>query len=601
MLLDQAVPAGIDRDRIDGLGEALEGFARDLLVLCKTFSVYPQGHPAPLRMAERLSKWFLPGTTGDVSVGVTPSKLFVEEHFFGAKDSRAEAIASYLHARKVMRVIWTSRVQTDDVLAFARVLATRGLKNADLRAELRAANVFSIDVDPLDVGKIHGAVSTQKLALDKDSVERGREAWLWLQDDTIQPDGIASVLHSGSLWEAGEKEATFIATLLFQHAHKLDEALFVLPEESRQKTLAQFGKLGKALSVVELAKIIDREARRGNLDSKSLSGLLGELETETLVDIMAAVVARGSGSTERVASIFRFLAPKGELEGILPLVEARFSPGGSRGFALEIWNVVESFLLNLKEEKFFGDDYYDSLNNITQREPEPSESDDLAEFKEDPEIHVDWMYFGLARDQGGDTIPKLLDRVRARVSVLPVSQLLMLVLEIDRTMPGAFRGEPKLVRQIFSKLISNIRVLDRAEQWAAIELARAHETSILDVALTALLKEQRLAGRRFLVELLSSLSAASTPEMIARACNAPWYFVRNVATVLGCRKERTNASILQALLDHPHKKVRREAMKSLGALGAPAKRVLEEFAGDIAKNADDRRLARTILHRMGSK
>jgi HEAT repeat protein len=150
-------------------------------------------------------------------------------------------------------------------------------------------------------------------------------------------------------------------------------------------------------------------------------------------------------------------------------------------------------------------------------------------------------------------------------------------------------------------MVSSIRLVGRAEQRAVVEFARRHEESILDAALTALLKERRIAGRRLLVELLSSLSAASTAQMVSRARNAPWYFIRNIVTILGRRRERTSVPVLEALLDHPHEKVRREVLRSLGRMGGPGRRIIVRFAGDATRNRRERLFAKGVLDRMGSR
>jgi HEAT repeat protein len=49
--------------------------------------------------------------------------------------------------------------------------------------------------------------------------------------------------------------------------------------------------------------------------------------------------------------------------------------------------------------------------------------------------------------------------------------------------------------------------------------------------------------------------------------NAPWYYLRNMAYILGRIGNETNADILQALLLHKDKRVHKEALKSIGQTG----------------------------------
>jgi hypothetical protein len=593
-----------EQPRVDQLGESLEVFARDLLILSKTSSVYPKGHPAPQRMATRLAGWAPPGAAGNVLIGVTPSRLLLDGHFFGTKGSRTEAVAAFLHERKIMRLIWTAQVRVFDVIAFTSLLGTTPWTGAELRRELRAANAFSIDVDPLDVSKIHAALrtKTETVVPGKGAEERGRETWLWLQDDAIQPDGIASVLRSDDLWTATEKHAAAVCALLFRHGQGLDEALGRLPANGREEVLARLGVLGNSLPVAEVAKIIDLAAAKPDLGDESLSGLVRDISTDDLVDILAGVVALGGGSTARLARVFRCVAPSGAVDEMLPLIDARFASGENRGVALEVWRALEAFLIGLDEQKFFGDDYVEALETMAQCELQTEDTETTGPFQEDPESHVDWICLTLAQDEGEEEgIGRLRQRLGVRIAQLPIGQLFPLVLAVDRTVPELFSGQPELVHEVFSQMVSSIRLVGRAEQRAVVEFARRHEESILDAALTALLKERRIAGRRLLVELLSSLSAASTAQMVSRARNAPWYFIRNIVTILGRRRERTSVPVLEALLDHPHEKVRREVLRSLGRMGGPGRRIIVRFAGDATRNRRERLFAKGVLDRMGSR
>ena len=49
--------------------------------------------------------------------------------------------------------------------------------------------------------------------------------------------------------------------------------------------------------------------------------------------------------------------------------------------------------------------------------------------------------------------------------------------------------------------------------------------------------------------------------------NAPWYYLRNMAYILGRIGNETSADILQPLLLHKDKRVRKEAFKSIGQTG----------------------------------
>jgi hypothetical protein len=108
-MLPQATP------QPDELSTALEAFARDLLVLIKTFCVYPQGHPAPLRVAERLVEWSPPNGGAELSLGITPTKLLYADRIFGFEGSRAEAFSqAQTGFRRAWQLGWDLMRQAPD-------------------------------------------------------------------------------------------------------------------------------------------------------------------------------------------------------------------------------------------------------------------------------------------------------------------------------------------------------------------------------------------------------------------------------------------------------------------------------------------------------
>ncbi len=586
-----------DQERKD-LTKALEAFARDLLVLIKTFSVYPQGHPAPKRVAERLAQWSPTGERTEFSVGITPTRLLVENQFIGSDGSRIATLASLLHGRKVMRLSWGSRVLAEDVVAFASTLSSTHATGQELREQLRSAGVYTIGVVPLDIAKIHGTLSVfgQGAASADSSQSRGLDAWLWLQDDAVQPEDLLQALRSDALWELSGDEPAFPIKLLFQHGRKLDQAMGLLHGPDREGVRDHLLRAGSKIPVADLASIILAEVKRGQSGGEAVSCLLGQLGPEDLVELMASVVALSESASPRVIAAFRNLAPGIDAEQMLSLVEERLSQGEGRAHAVGIWRNLKSFLLDLEEGGFFGDDYLLDLEQLSQEEGEEDASRS-TEFSVDPEPHLDWIYFGLAAEKTSGAVARLHRRIQARLHVLSPLELLELITATNRTVPSLFREEPELAREVFAKLIAGVRLLDASERLAAIQFAQDHEELVLPVTLNALLRERRIATRRFLVDVLSALSPKTTESIVSRTLDAPWYYVRNVATVLGRRREACSAQVLEALLGYPHDKVRKEALRGLGKMSGAARNAVVKFARDPSKPADERILAERILSR----
>jgi HEAT repeat protein len=102
-----------------------------------------------------------------------------------------------------------------------------------------------------------------------------------------------------------------------------------------------------------------------------------------------------------------------------------------------------------------------------------------------------------------------------------------------------------------------------AEQQALVAFAVNHERCLLDTALKALAEEEKISIRYFLVSLLSCFSSAATPTFVTKSRTSLWYVARNLAIVLGQQGFPQGLPTLQALSNHPHPKVVREALKVL--------------------------------------
>jgi HEAT repeat protein len=71
-----------------------------------------------------------------------------------------------------------------------------------------------------------------------------------------------------------------------------------------------------------------------------------------------------------------------------------------------------------------------------------------------------------------------------------------------------------------------------------------------------------------IIHIIEDMGHAAIPAIKASiAINAPWYYLRNMAYILGRIGNETSADALRALLLHKDKRIRKEALKSLGQTG----------------------------------
>jgi hypothetical protein len=549
------------------LSKKVEGFALNLLHLIRGVRVYPAKHPSLMEVAKNVLDTAPLDPQGSLTIGITSKELVVSGEFIARK---ASSLASMLHARKVLQLLWTKDVTLDDVWTFARILSVPKLEGDELRRRLRA-EVFAIDIEPLKLDQIHSEImDTVKDSRDNPE-ERRRHAWLALMIQEAPPEQLVAALDSDEFWEAakaewmesGRGDSEGFANLLFKLGERLENALAILPDTRREQILGYLAQMGKCLSAKDLIRIVGHEGQEAGRLGPARSSLLREIDGERFVDLLAGLAAMGNQGTRRFVEVYRRFAPATKTDELLSLVRSRLAPGKDRGFAADVWKTIEDFIINLTENPFMDTEYSESLEFLMNPSDSTGPGEDSLILHEEPDEYLDQLILALAGEEEGDFSKKLLDRIRLRAEQLGPSRVLGLVKLVDRTCPGLLDTIPFFVKELFQRGLSTLTRMSSAEQQAFIAFAANHERCLLDTALKALTDEKKIGTRHFLVSLLACFSSDATPTFVTKARTSPWYVTRNLAIVLGQQGSAQGLPTLQALSNHSHPKVVKEALRAL--------------------------------------
>ncbi|HVP78028.1 MAG TPA: HEAT repeat domain-containing protein [Thermodesulfobacteriota bacterium] len=549
------------------LSRKVEAFASNLLHLIRGARVYPAKHPTLLEVAKNVLDSAPLSPEGSLTIGITSKELIVSGEFVAGKASN---LASMLHARKVLRLLWTKDVTLDDVWTFARVITGPKLEGDALRQKLRS-EVFAIDIEPLKLDQIHSEIVDTAKSPEDSAEERRRHAWLALMIQEAPPEQLVAALDSDEFWEAaraewmesGRGDSEGFTKLLLKLGDRLENALALLPDRHREKILGYLAQIGKCLSAKDLVRIIGHEGQESGRLGPGRSSLLREIDGERFVDLLAGLAAMGNQGTRRFAEVYRRFAPLTKTDDLLSLVRSRLAPGKDGGFAAEVWKTIEDFIINLAENPFMDAEYSESLEFLMNPSVSTDAEQDSLILHEEPEEYLDQLILALAGEEEEDFRKRLLDRIRLRAEQIGPFRVLGFVKLVDRTFPGLLDTTPFFVRELFQRGLSALATTSFAEQQALVAFAVNHERCLLDTALKALTEEKKIATRHFLVSLLSCFSSAATPTFVTKARTSPWYVARNLAIVLGQQGLPQGRPTLQALSNHPHPKVVREAIKAL--------------------------------------
>jgi hypothetical protein len=557
---------GQKKTEVSLLSRKVEAFALSLLHLIRAVRVYPAKHPTLLEVAKNALDIAPLDREGSLTIGITSRELVVSGEFIAGK---ASSLASMLHARKVLKLIWTKDATLDDVWTFARVISVPKLEGDALRRRLRS-EVFAIDIEPLNLDQIHSEIMDTVKDSEDNPEERRRHAWLALMIQEAPPEQVIAALDSDEFWEAakaewmqsGRGDSEGFTKLLLKLGERLENALAILPDKRREEILDYLAQMGKCLSARDLVRIVGHEGQESGRLGPAKGSLLREIDGERFVDLLAGLAAMGNQGTRRFAEVYRRFAPLTKTDELLSLVRSRLAPGKDGGFAAEVWKTIEDFIINLTENPFMDTEYSESLEFLMNPSASASPEDSLI-LHEEPDEYLDQLILALAGEEEEDFRKRLVARIRLRAEQLGPFQVLGFIKLVDRTFPGLLDTVPFFVKEFFHKGLSALPKTSFAEQQALVGFAVNHERCLIDTALKALIDEKKISTRHFLVSLLSCFSSAATPTFVTKARTSPWYVARNLAIVLGHQGVPQGLPTLQALSNHPHPKVVREAVKSL--------------------------------------
>jgi len=558
---------GQKKREVSLLSRKVEAFALNLLHLIRAVRVYPAKHPTLLEVAQSVLNSVPLDPQGSLTIGITSKELVVLGEFVAGK---ASTLASMLHKRKVLKLLWTKDATLDDVWIFARVISVPKLEGDALRQKLRS-EVFAIDVEPLKLDQIHGEIMDTNKDSEGSPDERRRHAWLALMIEEAPPEQLAAAFGTDEFWEAakaewmesGRGDSEGFTKLLLKLGERLENALVLLPDKRREEILGYLAQMGKCLSARDLVRIVGHEDQGSGRLGPAKSSLLREIDGERFVDLLAGLAAMGNQGTRRFVEVYRRFAPLTQTDELLSLVRSRLAPGKDGGFAAEVWKTIEDFIINLTENPFMDTEYSESLEFLMNPSASTTPQDDSLILHEEPDEYLDQLMLALANEEEEDFRKRLLDRIRLRAEQLGPFRVLGFVKLVDRAFPGLLDSIPFFVKELFERALSALPRASFAEQQALVAFAVNHEKCLLDTALKALTEEKKISKRHFLVTLLSCFSSAATPTFVTKSRTSPWYVARNLAIVLGQQGFPQSLPTLQALSSHNHPKVVREALKAL--------------------------------------
>jgi hypothetical protein len=588
---------------------ALEHFSRDLLFLIKSIRVYPSGHPSIDSANERLVDWWLPDDPEFVRLGITRTELTLDSHFYGGPRSRITALAGLLHGRKISSIQIDRGVPAMHFIFLAHLLNSPTVEDGPPLVEaVEAYGITGIKLETLDVSRVHdGLAKVAKTAEDEDgeldAKSKGHQAWLWLQSESLRPEDVAHALTSQDLWsnaDQSSEEAFRLGFLLSGLGQRLDQGLGFLDPDQKSNVLSRLQSVGKRITPEQLAKIVAQCPDNASLQREGMLALVGDMEGDKLLDLMAGVVSVENPGADRFLEVYKQFSPPDGYDLTLDMVRKRLKDGDHRGFAIDVWKNLESLLLNIFTDSFMEEDYSSSLDDIAKGAIPLGGYDIGQDFGEDAQPHLDMVYLSLAISVGGHLEKpwdELFARLRRRLAEGDILSTTPLIDSISAMAPYALKSQPGILIEIVDTCCTRASMVSpELRRWLK-KFVKQHSDDLFEHLLSTLKETPRISLRRLQVELLSAMDHSTTPKLISLARSAQWYFTRNLLIVLGRRGDYAALPFIISALDHDEYRVRREALRTLANFSISGREVLESYALDNGRHAKERDLAFSIIER----
>jgi len=606
--------------------ESIERFVRQLLVTYKATKLYPSASDIPRDSAEDLVTMVqqLLRERSDLRVGVTKTTLLFDGEAILPQQAAFGALATELYEREVAEVCFHDGTTSREVLSFLRAV----LDPAEVieRTGGFEQRLWDLQVDSITVRSVETRV------IDADELGDGASAWpppdedvdAILQDPRmLRPgdrrtlvrfasDGVLLAGYVGRVARREEAEdmpvtrAAELLTLLARFASSS-------PEGEREVLLESLG---------EAALGLEPNLRRGVLGSRLLHdarvddtvrAVLEQLDPERLCDALAEGPGKGDVARDGLARALRNLlalnlAPR---ESVLAAARTSMRARGvDEAFIASVVNDVLPVQLHPGSTPGeSGEDISDTLRLIDLALV-PGDTDDRAMDGlrreatvgiSDGEVLLSLVTLIALTDDAADFdalmavaqegLTLALETGEYAAAADAAEALAALEQDEGRDREQRARARNALVAMAdmerMRSIVRGIRLHDRGtlEREACERLLSTLGSRTITPLLELLADEVDMSLRKTLVGLIAVLGGSHLDELGARTDDARWYFVRNVASILGSTHDEGALPYLERTLRHADARVRRESMRAVAEIGGP--RAEEPLVGALG-DADPR-------------
>jgi len=368
------------------IAQRATGVARALVGAARAAALYSRDHPAAQAAVERLSAAIATATSGEfLTLGIAPDTLLVdgEPVATSGEPGVVTEAAAYLHARDLLRIDFTGRIDAATIDALLRLLA-EDVEAVRARGGIAAAWVAlgrpGIDLEAIDYTSM--LAEPEKPADRKDDLwrtlvrlatvrqatldEAAEQRLLAIASDPEAMQEFASDITAMKTTPDGAPMVTSQAAAVLAAWRHLNSLVAVLAPERRAEVMRNISTASSTLP----AHVVVEMLRQNIADRKTGDEAALAFDEIQVAQLLATALALGGSTSPRLAEVFDTIAPNEEdKRRILTMTRTLLTDTdfGKRPEFDSLWISVEELLLAYNDSAFVSAGYRASLDGAGER------------------------------------------------------------------------------------------------------------------------------------------------------------------------------------------------------------------------------------------
>jgi HEAT repeat protein len=564
----------------------------------RNVSIYPKGHPVVekslLRAFDFLQKLF--ELRSEITLNVAKDKLIVNDYCLDKKNPVYKAVALCLSRVNIAYVTFMSGLTKEELYTFHQFIA-REVNDASpeaLEAELKKYNLLHIKTGFIDYssfsfneGKTENDLSRENLweqyvhGLIEGTLQTGVQSNVL---DKVPPEALARLLNENATDDLKEDSYERVITTYLK---KSSERNF--SSKDLKKLMEFINELRPELK----KQFLSASARTLSKDTDSVEKILKDTSADEVIEFLNAVNEQ------------KMVIPE-TLKNLLDKF-SMITPDGFEDFTFGDGRIADDILLSPETinmlfgdnfENFVSDTYTREINALLEFNAPSINVDEVKKFEcelSDENIEKDFNHTILELITSDNTtiIPQedyeyfnniLKEQIEECIGTGQYEQVLKIFNALQLNDSQKKRSHIA-IDEFISPLVDSLRIVGRQSRENAMLLCEYFGERIASLLINALIEEEAITTRRFILSLLIRLGDKAVPEAIKRLGDRRWFVKRNMLLILNECGGKDAVSHIKPYCHHNHPKVSFQAIKYL--LNAGESYGIEELKDCLSSGSRD--------------